>query len=145
MGSKENLAQENKELVRKYLAHQMKFEIDEAFAKYVAPDATWWMPGHLPFSGTYTREKIFDVFRNAKNRFDGIPKMEIVSMTAEEDRVAVEIEGNGKMASGLPYANTYHMLFRVRDGKIASCKNYQDIHHIWELMQADSLPPVKNQ
>jgi ketosteroid isomerase-like protein len=137
-------ARENKELVRKYLSHQMKFEIAEAF-EYVAPDATWWMPGHLPFSGTYTREAILAVFTNARERFDGIPDMKIVSMTAEEDRVAVEIEGKGKMRTGLPYANTYHMLFRVRDGKIASCKNYQDIHHIWELMQADSLPQVKSE
>jgi uncharacterized protein len=137
-------AQENKELVRKYLSHQMKFEIDEAF-EYVAPDATWWMPGHLPFSGTYTREKILEVFTSARQRFDGIPDMQIVSMTAEDDRVAVEIEGHGRMRTGREYSNTYHMLFRVRDGKIASCKNYQDIHHIWELMQADSLPQVKNE
>ena len=69
------------------------------------------------------------------DRYVEAPDMRIVSVTAEDDRVAVEVEGSGKMRSGFDYFNTYHMLFRVRGGKIASCRNHQDINHIRELME----------
>jgi hypothetical protein len=46
------------------------------------------------------------------------------TMTAEDDRVAVEAESYGEMKNGKVYANAYHFLFRIRDGKIAEVREY---------------------
>ena len=45
-------------------------------------------------------------------------KFTIHSMTAEDDRVAIEAESYGEHASGKTYNNHYHFLMRLRDGKI---------------------------
>ena len=128
--------EENKRVVLEFLDHQYSFHMEEAFA-LVADDATWWMPGKLPFSGTYSKAEIRAVFDTVPSRFVGVPDMRITTVTAEDDRVAVEVEGHGTSVTGFEYDNTYHMLFRVRDGKIASCRNHQDINHIREMMEAE--------
>ena len=132
----ENDQEGNKRLVLEFLDHQYAFRMDEAFA-LVAEDATWWMPGTLAFSGTYTKAEIRAVFDTVPNRFVGVPDMEIQTVTAEDDRVAVEVEGRGTAVTGFEYHNTYHMLFRVRGGLIVSCRNHQDINHIREMMEAE--------
>jgi len=47
-------------------------------------------------------------------------------MTAEDDRVAVEVSGESIHASGKPYNNKYHFLLIIRDGKIIQLKEYMD-------------------
>jgi len=42
------------------------------------------------------------------------------SLTAEDDRVAAEVRGRGKLQSGEDYHNTYVFVFRIRDGRIAA-------------------------
>jgi uncharacterized protein len=49
---------------------------------------------------------------------------EIVSVTAEEDRVVVEFEGKATASDGTPYANNYCMVFTLRGGKIARVHEY---------------------
>jgi len=50
----------------------------------------------------------------------------IVSMTAEEDRVACETEGASTLVNGKPYNNQYFMLFFLRQGKIYRLHEYMD-------------------
>lgn len=45
---------------------------------------------------------------------------EIDSITAEDDRVAVEARSHGVLATGEAFDNTYVFVFRIRDGRIAS-------------------------
>jgi ketosteroid isomerase-like protein len=129
--------EENKRLVLEFLDRQYAHRIPQAF-ELVADDGTWWMPGALPFSGTYTKPEIQAVFSGVIDRFVDPPDMTITAVTAEDDRVAVEVEGRGKMRSGLDYFNTYHMLFRVRDGKIVSCRNHQDLDHMRRITEAEA-------
>lgn len=44
----------------------------------------------------------------------------IKSLTAEDDRVAAEVESQATLINGEEYRNTYVFIFRVRDGRIAS-------------------------
>ena len=128
---------ENKALVLEFLRHQYDHRIDEAFA-LVADDATWWMPGSLPVSGTYRKDEIQAIFAGVRDRFVEPPRMEIRTVTAEDDRVAVEVDGEGVMANGLEYRNSYHLLFRVRDGAIVECHNHQDLDHLRQMLEAES-------
>ncbi|TAL02979.1 MAG: ketosteroid isomerase [Rhodospirillaceae bacterium] len=44
----------------------------------------------------------------------------IDAVTAEDDRVVVEIHSNGAFTDGEPYENTYIFVLRIRDGRVAS-------------------------
>jgi ketosteroid isomerase-like protein len=47
-------------------------------------------------------------------------------MTAENERVAVEVNGEAIHASGEPYNNQYHFLLVIKNGKIVELKEYMD-------------------
>ena len=47
-------------------------------------------------------------------------------MTAEDDRVAMEATSQAVTIDGIDYANIYHMLHVVRDGKIVKVREYMD-------------------
>lgn len=51
---------------------------------------------------------------------------EILHMTAEGDRVAVEVQGHSVTASGKRYDNQYHFLFFIRAGKVCKLMEYLD-------------------
>ena len=48
----------------------------------------------------------------------------ILSVTAEGDRVAIEWEGHCTLANGAQYDNQYVMVFFVRDDKVYQLKEY---------------------
>ena len=64
-------------------------------------------------------------------------KFTIVATTAEDDRVAMEATGHGVLTNGSVYANTYHFLFKFRDGLICEVREYQDTK-----LAADVFGPV---
>jgi ketosteroid isomerase-like protein len=57
---------------------------------------------------------------------DGLD-MTVIGMVAEGDKVAAEIRSHADLTDGRVYENQYHMLFTVRQGKIAEVKEYADI------------------
>jgi ketosteroid isomerase-like protein len=56
-------------------------------------------------------------------------------ITAEGDRVAVEVEADGTTASGKNYHNSYHFLFQLRDGEIVAVREYMDTLHLFDVLQ----------
>lgn len=48
----------------------------------------------------------------------------VLGVTAEDDRVVVEWEGNAELVNGKAYCNQYLMLFTVRDGKVSCIREY---------------------
>lgn len=51
-------------------------------------------------------------------------QLEIVDMTAEGDRVAVEAETDSEMLDGRRYNNAYHFVFKLRAGKFIEVREY---------------------
>ena len=64
---------------------------------------------------------------------DGGIQFTVHSLTAEDDRVAAEVESYAPLVNGRVYNNHYHMLFVIRDGKIAIVKEYADTAHAREV------------
>lgn len=61
-------------------------------------------------------------------------RLRLVSLTAEDNRVAMEAEGDAiNPANGRRYRNLYFVLMHIRDGKIALYKEYQDTLHIYDV------------
>jgi ketosteroid isomerase-like protein len=61
-------------------------------------------------------------------------KFNIVSITADGDRVAVEWQGRATLADGKPYHNNYVMVFVIKDGKIKQLNEYFDTLLVDDVM-----------
>ncbi len=95
----------------------------------LAEDATWWLPGSLPVSGTHRGKKgIFEGFlAKAGPLFQpGSLAIEVRNTIAEGDCVAVEWIARGKTVKGKSYENYYHIMFEVKNGKVQTVREYVD-------------------
>jgi ketosteroid isomerase-like protein len=115
------MSDENRKVALALLDAFVAHDVDRV-RELVHEDAIWWVGGR---EGTMTREELISlstsVFGNARRR--GI---KVTGTTAEGDRVAVESEGDFELADGTLYNNIYHMLLIVRDGRVASVREYLD-------------------
>ena len=83
--------------------------------------------GSWPIGGSYTMQQFGVLWKFIGRRFpDGIA-LDVIRMSAGEDRVAVEATSRGMRRDGVPYANDYMFIFDVRDGRIAKISEFCDI------------------
>jgi uncharacterized protein len=102
----------------------------------LSDSATWWIQGNLPLSGTWSKAEFAEFMRSQLlgATVDGALMLRVKGITAEGDRVAVEVEGFAKMKSGKTYQNSDHFLCEVRDGKIQAVREYLDTMHANEVL-----------
>ena len=118
--------QKNKALCVQFYTLIGDNKLDEAMA-LVDPNAEWWLPGNLPTSGSHKgRDAVIALFNRVCGTLTGEIEFEYGAITAEEDRVAMQISLQTGLAKGGIYKNTYHMLFWVQDGVIKRCCEYLD-------------------
>lgn len=122
----------NKEIAREFMSVLTKADA-EALDRLYAPDFELWTAGSLPFSGRKSRVEAMANAPQVLGMFPDGLEFELVAMTAEGERVAIEAVSRGTHASGKPYANHYHFLMRIRDGQIVEFKEYMDTEHAREV------------
>lgn len=129
--------EENKKIVAEYFAHFKRKEVQAALDK-MTPDATWWIGGKpelFPICGLKTKAEMGEILMSlVMTTQDGLaitPK----SMIAEGNKVAVEAESYGVLGNGRIYNNEYHFLVEVRDGMIASVREYLDTMHTADVLK----------
>jgi ketosteroid isomerase-like protein len=106
-----------------------------ALAAMMTEDLVYWVQGkpHLfPYAGTKGKAEICAYFATPSLFKDGLAQR-IGAVTAEEDRVAVEVEVEGLAPNGKLYNNTFHYLFHFRDGTICKVREYVDTYHAAEV------------
>jgi uncharacterized protein len=106
-----------------------------------ADDCVYWVSGERAthgskLSGTYQGiDAIRQVAAVTYGAVARVESFEILGMTAEGDRVAVEAESRFHTVSGRLYNNQYHFLFVIRNGKIVRFNEYLDtalmLEHFW--------------
>lgn len=113
-------AEDPKRIVRAYYEAMNSRDLDRILEIY-AEGARTWVLGTGPWAGEHpvARESLEAFLKSMEIRFT------IVSMIAEGDTVAVELESEGT-AGGRPYSNRYHNLLTIRDGRVAYLKEYFD-------------------
>lgn len=124
----------NKAVIRRYFETVAR----EGFPKgleLVAEDATWWMPGVDRELG---KADMVAATSRAADSMVGNMTADILTMTAEDDRVAAEVRGHSLRKSGARYDNIYHFLFRVRDGRIVEIREHHDTLYASQVF-ADGL------
>ena len=131
---KDSIVMKNKELVSLFFQRFSNGEIDQAFS-LVSDDVSWWVPGELPFSGTKTKGEYMQVVGSIQKGFPSGLQLDATSMIAEGNQVAVEVASNGKHVNGKTYANKYHFLITIEEGKIVKVKEYMDTIHLFQLIQ----------
>jgi ketosteroid isomerase-like protein len=126
--------EQNKKTAVEYLAASVKHDAPR-LAEMMTDDATYWVQGkpHLfPAAGEKSREEILKYMATPSIFKDGLAQ-KIGEVTAEGDRVAVEVETKGVAPNGKLYNNTYHYLFIFRGDKILRVKEYVDTYHAAEI------------
>lgn len=102
-----------------------------AAAVLMTPDATWWMLSHrrdVPVAAWLSGYE-----RQTKTLFPDGLVFELGTMTAEDDRVAVQAKCFGQTDAGDQYRNDYHFLFQFIDGRIRSAWEYGDTLHAKQI------------
>jgi ketosteroid isomerase-like protein len=110
----------NKRWIESFYAALNARDSDAVLAHY-GPDAVLEVFVDGPFGGVQpaTRE-VLEAFFAAFSELH----FTLLGLTAEGDRVAVEIHSKGTHAGGSSYSNRYHNLFELRDGRIVSFREY---------------------
>lgn len=109
----------NKNVARSYLQAVVDGDIATIEALQ-HPDCTWWILGFGDMSRQSFIDSVRDGLLTANRRV-----ADIIGITAEGDRVAVEVRGEMTFPNTV-YRNEYHNVLIVRDGLIVSGKEYMD-------------------
>ena len=103
----------------------------------MADDCRYWLagkPGANASAGlTHDKTQMADIFRRMNEAMTGPLRMTVKSTIAEGDRVAVEATSRGELKNGRVYDQEYHVLFTIRDGKIAAAREYMDTQHVQQV------------
>ncbi|MCQ4041370.1 nuclear transport factor 2 family protein [Streptantibioticus rubrisoli] len=105
-----------------------------------ADDATWHYPGDLPPSGTWRgRDTIVDDFLGAAGALlrPETVVIRLAEVIAEGDRVVAEWTSDAVSVRGAEYHNRCIGVFTVRDGRIASVREYTDTRHAATVLFPD--------
>ena len=114
----------NKELACKFFDSLSSGTQD--YLDFYTDDSIIWTAGDNAIGGTRTKEEIVEFAQGILAAFPNGITFNITGMTAEADRVAVEVSSESIHASGQSYNNKYHFLLIIRDGKIIQLKEYMD-------------------
>jgi uncharacterized protein (TIGR02246 family) len=104
----------------------------ETVRELFAEDATWWLGGELPLSGTWRgRDAILRDFLGSIPRLyrpDSI-SIEVTSLIAEGETVVLEWTSRALTVAGEEYENQCAGVFTVRAGVIVAVREYMDTQY----------------
>jgi uncharacterized protein len=129
------MTQPNHQLVRDFFAALSNGSLSSQF---FTDDMTAW----TTTSGTSPKEKYLAGVRILQSLFPGGLTYTVDALTAEEDRVAAEVQSRGTLVNGASFHNTYVFMFRIRDGRIASLAEHFDPQIVREKVMP-LLQPIK--
>ena len=118
----------NKQLVTRFIGLLNAGVHDEAVA-LLTEDFIWAIPKSIPGGGEKTAAEFRAMLAGVMSLYVAQPQYTIVSMTAESDRVSVELVGDGDLKNGKHFQNQYHMLFFISGRVIHRVNEYVDTHY----------------
>jgi ketosteroid isomerase-like protein len=109
----------------------------QAALDLLSADASWWVlgdPQRLKVSGSKNRKQIERLLNGLTQAIPGGMQIVVHGITAERDRVAVEVESEGMWHNGKRYHNYYHFLIEIRAGAILQVREYMDTLHVSDML-----------
>lgn len=117
------MSEQNKKVVLTFIAAMGQGDAAAA-APCIAEDTFTLAKGFGKFAGVRTHDTILATIGAFRKLMPDGMQPTIHTVTAEDDRVVVEFEGNGTLFNGESYCNQYCMVFTLRDGKIRQANEY---------------------
>lgn len=117
----------NRTLVLKFYENMSNLRFDRMF-ELMADDGTWTVAGNpdlFHHAGVATKPERMEALDNFTKVFASL-EMDVLSTTAEDDRVSAHLITRCATRSGLNYENEILVLIRCQDGKIASIYEHLD-------------------
>jgi len=115
----------NKQVARDFFAALSSGNV-EALMQLFDPGITVNIPNTGCLGGSMSLREFGKIGALLGEACPGGVALEVIELTAEEDRVACRVNGTAKTAAGGDYNNQYHMLVKIRDGKIYETHEYMD-------------------
>jgi uncharacterized protein len=118
-------------------SHTLARDFFEALSAGDLPDSllTADMTAWTTSSGTWSDKARFQGgIKLLASIFQGGLKYTIDSLTAEDDRIAAEVQSKGTLINGDEYQARYVFMLRVRDGRIASVSEHNDPRAVKEKL-----------
>lgn len=128
---------ENKELVKEFIVAMQNSNV-EKLKTMITNDFSWWIigkPEYLVTAGEHDKDYFLDFFKGAELFPEG-PEFNVISIMAEDHKVAAEATFNAKTVMGTFYENTYHFLFIIENGKVKRMKEYMDTFSAKRLLES---------
>lgn len=113
----------NKKIVVDFI-HAMGKGDAETASRCIAEDTFTLAKGFGKFAGVRTHDTILATISAFRQLMPDGMSPNIISITAEQERVVVEFEGNGKLINGEDYCNEYCMVFSLSEGRIRQVNEY---------------------
>ena len=132
-------AEQNKQIIIDFF-DQMSNGNVKGFVDLYHEGGAVWTSGNTLISGTQKKAAIQEFAGGIYDAFPEGLKFKIISMTAEDDRVAVEAESEGMHISGVKYQNFYHFLFILKDSKVLLLKEYMDTEKVTDILCGGQRP-----
>lgn len=117
------MSEHNKQVVLKFLEAMGRGDADVA-AELITDDAIVTSKGFGKLSGTRQHDAILGTMASFKQIVPTGLNCIIQTVTADEERVVVEFEGQSVLTNGKPYNNQYCFVFTMKDGKIKASNEY---------------------
>jgi len=121
-------APSGREVIQTFFDLFAENRLEEALA-LLSEDLVWTIPGRSSFCGTFGKSQIAHNILGIRDMMEGSPRYEVVGMTCEGSRVAVEARSHARFKNGTIYENGFHMLLIIENGKIVSATEYMDTAH----------------
>lgn len=116
---------DNKAVIKRLFAAQMVGDMN-AVRSLLAEDVVYSGVAKSRMSYTAGKVEILKIMEAFYARIDGPWEKEILGMTAEGNRVAVEAVAKVQLKGGKRYDQVYHYLYVIEDGRIKVAKEYMD-------------------
>jgi ketosteroid isomerase-like protein len=134
----------NKALAWRWIEAMVRGDID-TMTGMLADDCRVFVAGSTTSGGWQTRDqfvaRMTRVGGGTGSLFSGPMVVDVGAVTAEDDRVCIEMELRVAVAAGGTYNNQFHWHIRVRDGMIAEAKEYQDTLHAVDVIPTVDRAP----
>lgn len=139
------MSERNKAVVLEFIDAMSNADPDRA-AVCLAADATTMAKGFAKVSGPRDRATMLATMGAFKELVPTGLRVTINSVIADEDRVAVEFDGDAVLSNGSAYCNQYCMVFTMENGLIKQNNEYFCTlladNTIGPLLGAKSLNPA---
>jgi ketosteroid isomerase-like protein len=121
----------NVQLLKEYLG-ALQASDGEKMASMLHPDLLYWVSPGSAFSGNHDRSSLLALLPAIFGAQAGPQKLTYREITAQDDRVSLVADGTMPLKSGGNYDQTYHWLFKFRDGQIVEVLEFCDILAVWK-------------